>query len=248
MRRIYAALGLLLLPACSTLTTGTTQSVTVISDPSGAACNVTRDGQLIGVVNPTPGSLTVSKSTKDMMINCIRQGNAPGQNIIRSEFQAATVGNLLLGGVIGLAVDAASGAMGNYPPSIAVLLPPLATTAEIASSAPGVTTMEPIYSPSELSQRGRPVRNLHAERLPQSSVISAIANPIVEVQAPVLTQPAAPVAAAATNTGSLSSSNLESTSPARFPDRTAKCTAYSYEEYLRQRRICDAEDTGRLIR
>lgn len=36
-----------------------------------------------------------------------------------------TFGNILFGGIIGVAVDASSGAMNKYPPSISLVLPPV---------------------------------------------------------------------------------------------------------------------------
>ena len=149
LRRILPLLALLLAPACSTITTGTTQAVTVTTDPPGATCQLQRDGQTIGVVNPTPGSLTIGKSTKDLVVNCTRVGHLAGSNTLRADFQPATLGNLLIGGVVGIVVDAASGAMGTYPPSVAVVLPPaVAVGANETPTAPAapVVAMEPVDS------------------------------------------------------------------------------------------------------
>ncbi|HZA96691.1 MAG TPA: hypothetical protein VE421_11185, partial [Burkholderiaceae bacterium] len=44
---------------------------------------------------------------------------------IGSEFQAVTLGNVLIGGVVGIVVDAASGAINKYPESVAFKLLPL---------------------------------------------------------------------------------------------------------------------------
>lgn len=114
----------LLVQGCATVTSGTTHSLAVVTDPAGATCQVKRDGQVIGVVNPTPGTVTVSKSVRPLAIDCTRAGGQPGAAVVQPEFQAMTLGNLLLGGVIGLAIDAASGAMGNYPPNVTVVLAP----------------------------------------------------------------------------------------------------------------------------
>jgi hypothetical protein len=43
---------------------------------------------------------------------------------VSSEFQAATFGNILLGGIIGVAVDAASGAMNKYPEQVSFVMVP----------------------------------------------------------------------------------------------------------------------------
>jgi hypothetical protein len=124
MCRILVLCGLLFTSACATITTGSNQALTVTSDPSGANCTLERGGETVGVVNPTPGSVTIPKSTRDLTIRCERQGYEPGVRTISSSFQVATLGNLILGGVVGLAVDAASGAVSSYEPNIQVSLIP----------------------------------------------------------------------------------------------------------------------------
>jgi len=124
MPRAFALLALLLTSACATLTTGTTQPMTVTSEPAGAICRLERDGGVIGVVNPTPGSITISRSSRDLSVRCEKQGFEPGLRTISAGFQAATLGNILLGGVVGIVVDAASGAAGQYEPNLHVVLPP----------------------------------------------------------------------------------------------------------------------------
>ncbi len=110
--------------ACATITTGSNHSLSVMTDPPGAACNVIREGKTVGVVNPTPGSVQISKSIQDLTLNCTRPGYGTGVSTVGGDLQAMSLGNILLGGVIGVAVDAASGALGRYPDSVQVKLPP----------------------------------------------------------------------------------------------------------------------------
>ncbi len=123
-KAIVILIGGLLIQGCATVTSGTTSSIAVVTDPPGATCNLRRDGQIIAIVNPTPGTATVSKSVKPIAVDCTRAGGQPGAAVIQPEFQPMTIGNVLLGGVIGLVIDAASGAMGTYPPNIIVALAP----------------------------------------------------------------------------------------------------------------------------
>lgn len=124
LRRLLAPLLLVAtLPACATITTGTTATISVMTEPPGAACTLRRQGDVVGVVNPTPGSVTVSKSIHAIDVNCTRAGYGPGMGAISSQFQAMTVGNILIGGVVGVVVDAASGAAGTYPGSVTIALP-----------------------------------------------------------------------------------------------------------------------------
>lgn len=124
MLRPLALLGLLLTSACATVTQGTTATIAVATTPPGATCTISRDGAPIAVVNPTPGSVTISRSTRDLAVRCEREGHLPAEAVTPAGFQAMTVGNLLIGGIIGVAVDAASGAMGTYPGNISLAMTP----------------------------------------------------------------------------------------------------------------------------
>lgn len=124
LKRILALLLAAALPACGTLTSGTTQSVSVLTEPAGASCTMTRDGAVVGIVNPSPGTVTVGKSSRDIAVRCTRAGHSAGLSVVSAQFQPMAAGNILIGGVIGLAVDAASGAMSRYPESVIVVLPP----------------------------------------------------------------------------------------------------------------------------
>ncbi len=114
----------LVLGACATLVEGSEQTVTVITEPPGAVCTLTRGGQTLAVANPTPNSVFIEKSKDNINIICEKEGNFDGSASLSSDFQNMTFGNILLGGVIGLAVDAGSGAMHEYPDSVTIVLPP----------------------------------------------------------------------------------------------------------------------------
>ena len=109
---------------CATLTTGNSQSITVDSKPQGASCTLNRDGKTVGVVNPTPGTVSVDKSKYDISIICKKEGFQDGATVCPSSFQGMTFGNILFGGLIGLAVDAGSGAMNKYPSMLTIALIP----------------------------------------------------------------------------------------------------------------------------
>ena len=109
---------------CATLTKGTSQAVTVDTDPSGAMCTLTRDAKPLAIVNPTPGSVPVEKAQGTIAVACTKQGFLEVAGNLASEFQAMTFGNILFGGIIGVVVDAASGAMHQYPDSVTITLIP----------------------------------------------------------------------------------------------------------------------------
>jgi hypothetical protein len=114
-----------LLAGCATVVAGTTQEINITTDPEGATCTLTRvaDGSL-GSVTPTPGKMTVSRRKDPISVNCTRDGYEPVTEVMESSFSGATIGNILLGGIIGLAIDAASGANNYYPDRVIVIMTP----------------------------------------------------------------------------------------------------------------------------
>ena len=124
MHRFLTLGALALLPACATITQGSTDTVTIDTRPPGASCEIKQDGQVIAFINPTPGSMVVPKSKNDIAVLCQRDGYESAAGAMASEFAGMTFGNILFGGVIGVAVDAASGAMNQYPPLITLTLQP----------------------------------------------------------------------------------------------------------------------------
>lgn len=119
-----AAVALATASGCASIVKGTSQSVTVNTDPSAANCLLSRDGQQIAVVNPTPGTIQVGKASGTISIVCRKMGYQDAAGTLASSFQAMTFGNIIFGGIIGVAVDAASGAMHEYPPMVTVTLVP----------------------------------------------------------------------------------------------------------------------------
>jgi hypothetical protein len=115
----FAVLALVaLLPACATVVDGTGDTVTLSTTPAGATCTVDRSGERVGAVAATPGSLRLSKSRHDLNITCTKEGYQPSTTTASSRFTGATFGNVLVGGVVGVVVDAASGANNRYPPDV----------------------------------------------------------------------------------------------------------------------------------
>jgi hypothetical protein len=114
----------LLLPACSTITTSPGQKISVITEPAGAVCEIERDGDVIGIVNPTPGNAFVDRSVRDVGITCSRAGYERAATVVQAGFQPMTLGNVLIGGLVGLAVDSASGAIAQYPRVVRLRLEP----------------------------------------------------------------------------------------------------------------------------
>jgi hypothetical protein len=63
----------------------------------------------------SPGVVTVEKSKEDIVARCTKPGWQDGVATIPSDFQGWSIGNAVAGGLIGFGVDAASGAINEYP-------------------------------------------------------------------------------------------------------------------------------------
>ena len=144
----FAALALIaLLPACATIVEGTSDNVTLSTNPAGATCTIDRNGERVGAVATTPGSVRVGKSRHDLTVACTREGYQPATTTASSSFTGTTFGNILAGGLVGVAVDAASGANNRYPSEVKVDLvenpkpvvpPPAPVAMEPVDSAPPI--------------------------------------------------------------------------------------------------------------
>jgi hypothetical protein len=132
-------LGLLLLPGCATIFEGTSQSVAISTDPPGADCTIDRAGSRIGQVNPTPGSIHIDKSKNDLSVSCKHAGYQIATVAQSPKFQATTFGNILIGGIVGVIVDAASGANFEYPTDVRINLAPDPTAVPVAAMPLQVT-------------------------------------------------------------------------------------------------------------
>ncbi len=121
---IVAAGALSAIAACATITQGSSQVVTISTDPPGATCELTRAGMTLGVARPTPGMVHIEKDAEDIVANCSMDGFQDTSGVLSSKFEGAALGNILLGGVIGFAIDAGSGALNEYPSSMLVVMIP----------------------------------------------------------------------------------------------------------------------------
>lgn len=121
----FSVVGLMLSVAgCASVTSGTSQVIAVNSDPVGADCTLTREGQSLGTVK-TPGPVTIKRDSRTVHVSCRMPGYEDGKVVLNSRYETATMGNMLLGGAIGMMVDASTGASNRYDAQVTVPLTPL---------------------------------------------------------------------------------------------------------------------------
>ena len=113
-----------MLPACATIVAGPSQFVGVVTEPPGATCILGRAGRQVGVVPVTPDSLRVGRSRKPLSVTCGKDGYETASIQQPPRFNGITFGNIVLGGPVGVVVDAADGANFAYPAEIHMKLAP----------------------------------------------------------------------------------------------------------------------------
>jgi hypothetical protein len=102
------------LTGCATIVKGTTQSVALETPGApGAKCTLS-SSSVSNVTLVTPASVVLQKGSESVRVLCKKECFEDGVGIITSGTEAMAAGNIIAGGVIGLGIDAASGAMNKY--------------------------------------------------------------------------------------------------------------------------------------
>lgn len=119
LRCIWPVLAVLA-SGCATIVKGSDQQVAINTPGAdGAMCELTSPS--IGTYTvKTPGTINLPKSRKDIAVVCKKPCFNEAQGVIQSHLGAMTAGNIILGGGVGFIVDASSGAMNKYDPTITV--------------------------------------------------------------------------------------------------------------------------------
>jgi len=125
------ALGLV---GCATVTRGTTDQLQILSEPSEARATTS-----IGHSCQTPCTITISRKD-EFTVTVEKPGYEPAQVPVITEWTGtggtAFAANILLGGVVGMGADLATGAAYNHVPNpVSVMLAPLRPAVESAPPA-----------------------------------------------------------------------------------------------------------------
>jgi hypothetical protein len=107
-----------MLGGCASVTRGTTENISISSTPSGVEAVVS--GMEVPTTCTTPCSVVIKRNA-DISITFQKEGYDPQivplSRDIPTSGAAGFAGNLLLGGVIGMGVDAATGAATDHKPN-----------------------------------------------------------------------------------------------------------------------------------
>jgi PEGA domain len=114
---------------CVSVFEGTSQDISVNTNPAGATCSLEREGKSIGSVVNTPGTATVRKTKNDITVKCDKPGYETATYINHSGVSSAIAANvavdLLLTAGISSIVDSANGADNKYEPVVNLSLVPV---------------------------------------------------------------------------------------------------------------------------
>lgn len=130
LRPLAMGAALIGLGSCSSIIQGTDQTIIVNTNPSEATCRLEREGQDIGAVLSTPGSVTVSKTKHDITISCERDGYNTATFIADSGWESGSGAagialDVILTLGISSAIDSATGADNKYQSPINLTMVPV---------------------------------------------------------------------------------------------------------------------------
>jgi hypothetical protein len=148
-----------ILCGCVSVFEGTSQTINVVTNPTGATCVFEREGKPIGTVVNTPASLVVRKSKYDITIKCDKPGYQQADYLNHSGTSATIAANvavdLILTAGISSIVDSADGADNKYDSVVNLFLipstevPPAPAPVAVSPSPP---TTAAIPAPSTAPQ------------------------------------------------------------------------------------------------
>jgi hypothetical protein len=146
--RIFALCCIPLLGGCALIVDGKTQSVSFDTSPQKSAdCSISNSKGSWNV-HQTPASATINKAYGDITVTCSSRDGYHGSSVVQSETSGAVFGNIIIGGIIGVAVDIGSGAAYQYPSRITIPLAPPFEPAPI-NPAPISLPIAPTVVPPE---------------------------------------------------------------------------------------------------
>lgn len=121
------------LSGCATIIEGTTQRVSVTTQPvSGAACTLVNERGRWTLTSSS--AVEVKRSTSPLNITCKKEGYQDAVGTLNSHTSDGTSVTALLLGPVGVGIDAASGATFHYPNGIVLTLVPNAAPASDQAS------------------------------------------------------------------------------------------------------------------
>ncbi len=110
------------LTACASIVSDNESTTYIETEPETARCEL--HGQDFKRVVNTPDSIHLPAEAAPITIACVADGYKTTTEPLDTKVDGWVFGNILFGGLIGLAIDSARGAGQEYPPHVMVALEP----------------------------------------------------------------------------------------------------------------------------
>ncbi|RZO89124.1 MAG: hypothetical protein EVA55_00845, partial [alpha proteobacterium HIMB114] len=108
---------IIILNGCASITESKNQSMSVTTgEVTGAMCTLSNSKGSYYVT--TPGTVMVRNACDQLAISCTKKGYVPANpaaGTIKDKAKSMAWGNIIFGGIIGIAVDRSTGAGCSYP-------------------------------------------------------------------------------------------------------------------------------------
>ena len=108
---------------CASIVSETDSTTYIETEPEKARCEL--HGQDFRRVIDTPASVHLDADAAPVTVSCKADGYRETAEVLDTSMDGWILGNIIFGGIIGVAVDAARGAGQKFPPRFMVILDPL---------------------------------------------------------------------------------------------------------------------------
>ena len=120
--RVAALSPIVLSAACASIVSDNDTETYIATDPENARCEL-RGDDFTRVVN-TPTNISLPADAAPITVTCDADGYRQTSQDIDTSTDGWILGNLIFGGVVGVAIDAARGAGQKYPAELTLVLEP----------------------------------------------------------------------------------------------------------------------------
>jgi hypothetical protein len=110
------------LSGCASIVSDNDWNTYLQTDPEKAHCQL--NGRDFSRTVDTPSNITLPSSAAPLTVTCQADGYKPEAQTLDTSIDGWIFGNVLIGGLIGVAVDAVRDAGEKYPPQMTVVLEP----------------------------------------------------------------------------------------------------------------------------
>lgn len=158
MRALFTtAAAVVALTGCATIITLGDDDVDV-STPGvvGANCELRSFSGAVRARVITPGTIQLDKDSRDLEAVCNKDGFAEGRGVVESGFEPWFLGNILIGGLVGMVIDIATGNINSYDSSVAVYMEPESSPRDDLRRERSSPSADPFDAPSDSDPIGDP--------------------------------------------------------------------------------------------